>query len=138
MKTPKNDFFVAKSDFFVLSKRSSSEQLMCFNHNNYNHRDYVVNNEPIYSEPMVPPIEQANNSDKLTKFFPDPRDPVQISNHIYEYLVTQRASEAQNNNNNNVNENFVKRRRGSLSSSPSDGSSTTNSKLPDFSSGRKK
>ena len=89
------------------------------------HLDRDNNNEPIYSEPFPP-----ENNEKL-KFFPDPRDPVQISHHIYEYLVSKRNQMSSDNQN----------RRGSLSSSPSDGSSTNQSNSakqasPDFSSGK--
>ena len=93
------------------------------------HLDRDNNNEPIYSEPFPP-----ENNDKL-KFFPDPRDPVQISHHIYEYLVSKR------NHKNSQTLNCDQNRRGSLSSSPSDGSSTNQSAKqasPDFSSGKKK
>ena len=89
------------------------------------HLDRDNNNEPIYSEPFPP------ESPEKLKFFPDPRDPVQISHHIYEYLVKR---------NNQQNENQSQNRRGSLSSSPSDGSSTNQSSAkqpsPDFSSGK--
>ena len=90
------------------------------------HLDRDNNNEPIYSEPFPP------ESPEKIKFFPDPRDPVQISHHIYEYLVSKRNQISSDNNQN---------RRGSLSSSPSDGSSTNQSNSakqasPDFSSGK--
>ena len=47
-------------------------------------------NEPIYSEPLPPMCSQVKEAEVLRtnkKYFPDPNDPVQISNHIYEYLV---------------------------------------------------
>ena len=46
-------------------------------------------NEPIYSEPLPPMSSQVKEAEHRTniKYFPDPNDPVQISNHIYEYLV---------------------------------------------------
>ena len=46
-------------------------------------------NEPIYSEPLPPAQSQVKEAEHRTniKYFPDPNDPVQISNHIYEYLV---------------------------------------------------
>ena len=46
-------------------------------------------NEPIYSEPLPPTHSQVKEAEHRTniKYFPDPNDPVQISNHIYEYLV---------------------------------------------------
>lgn len=116
MKTPMNDFFNA-----VHSK--SNDQLDHVNNNN----------EPIYSEPFPPENESPN------KFYPDPHDPVQISNHIYEYLVSKRAA-AQAQAQSQENLISANKRRGSLSSSPSDGSSTNNSNKhqPDFSSGKPK
>ena len=103
--------------------------------------DHVNNNEPIYSEPF-PPENDHNGLNKsacmLNKFYPDPSDPVQISHHIYEYLVQskrQAESAAAKTQENLINIANIKR-RGSLSSSPSDGSSTNNSKQPDFSSGK--
>ena len=78
-----------------------------------------------------------NSSKPNGKFFPDPRDPVQINNHIYEYLVSKRVAEEHRRSQDNlINEKYNVKRRGSLSSSPSDGSSTNNSKQPDFSSGK--
>lgn len=52
-----------------------------------NHRD-----EPIYSEPIHPMTTQIREAERRTmlKYYPDPNDPVQISNHIYEYLVSRR------------------------------------------------
>ena len=108
------------------------------------------NSEPIYSEPFPPDQNEVNSSGPLLvssagsknhldgssvgiKFFPDPHDPVQISNHIYEYLVSKRVAEERRSQDNLINA----KRRGSLSSSPSDGSSTNNSKQPDFSSGKR-
>ena len=47
-------------------------------------------NEPIYSEPLPPMCSQVKEAEvhrTNAKYFPDPNDPVQISNHIYEYLV---------------------------------------------------
>ena len=112
------------NDFFGNASHSkSNDQLDAVNNNN----------EPIYSEPFPPENESAN------KFYPDPHDPVQISNHIYEYLVSKRAA-AQAVQASVSQENLISanKRRGSLSSSPSDGSSTNNSNKhqPDFSSGR--
>ena len=48
-----------------------------------------IMNEPIYSEPLPPTHSQVREAEHRTniKYFPDPNDPVQISNHIYEYLV---------------------------------------------------
>ena len=109
MKTP-NDYFVSRS----------ADQLDNVNNNN--------NSEPIYSEPF--PLESDLSVNSKRKFFPDPHDPVQISHHIYEYLVSKRGGGSQENLIS------VNKRRGSLSSSPSDGSSTNNSKPPDFSSGK--
>ena len=45
--------------------------------------------EPIYSEPLPPMNNQVKEAEhrKNIKYFPDPNDPVQISSHIYEYLV---------------------------------------------------
>lgn len=91
--------------------------------------DTLNNNEPIYSEPFPP-----ENEEPKMKFYPDPHDPVQISNHIYEYLVSKRVAQATSSSQENL---INAKRRGSLSSSPSDGSSTNNSKhQPDFSSGK--
>ena len=48
--------------------------------------------EPIYSEPLPPVASQIKEAERtMLKFYPDPNDPVQISNHIYEYLVTRRT-----------------------------------------------
>ena len=129
MKTPQDWSFVHHGH------SKSSDQLDHVNNNN--------NNEPIYSEPFPPEDIVGGNvgvGNNLTKFYPDPHDPVQISNHIYEYLVSKSRVKANNSNCNSSQENLpfnLKHRRGSLSSSPSDGSSTNNSKhQPDFSSGR--
>jgi hypothetical protein len=47
--------------------------------------------EPIYSEPLPPITSQIREAEKTKlRYFPDPSDPVQISNHIYEYLVNRR------------------------------------------------
>ncbi len=83
--------------------------------------------EPIYSEPLPP---NNDSSEGLTpsppggeiKYYPDPHDPVQIHNHIYEYLV----SKTNLNGGGKIQNGHNSKRRGSLSSSPSDGSSSTN------------
>ena len=69
------------------SKNKQSEQM---NRNN-NSRNI---NEPIYSEPLPPLSSQVKEAEhrKNIKYFPDPNDPVQISNHIYEYLVKKSKS----------------------------------------------
>ena len=48
--------------------------------------------EPIYSEPLPPMSSQIREAERTTlRFYPNPNDPVQISNHIYEYLVSRRS-----------------------------------------------
>ena len=132
MKTP--------SDFYVIHNHSkSNETLDHFNNNNNHNRE-----EPIYSEPFPPENDILIKNDhvnKQLKYYPDPRDPVQISNHIYEYLVSKKAQQELNHSNEVETNHLIpnsKHRRGSLSSSPSDGSSTNHSKQPDFSSGKLK
>lgn len=125
---------VAPSKNYHFRSRSSSGRFRhmktpadfhpAFQSRSNDHLDRDNNNEPIYSEPFPP------ESPEKLKFFPDPRDPVQISHHIYEYLVKRNNQQNENSQN----------RRGSLSSSPSDGSSTNQSSAkqpsPDFSSGK--
>jgi len=159
MKTP-NDYFGGSSGgnnypasfsrekpHQHLSSKSNDQLADHVNNNNNNNHN---NSEPIYSEPFPPDQNELNSSGSGQspllvsngsknhhhqsmgiKFFPDPHDPVQISNHIYEYLVSKRVAEERRSQDNLINA----KRRGSLSSSPSDGSSTNNSKQPDFSSG---
>ena len=58
-------------------------------------------NEPIYSEPLPPtqcPVKEAEHRTNI-KYFPDPNDPVQISHHIYEYLV-KKSKPMENNGHN--------------------------------------
>ncbi|CAB4054770.1 unnamed protein product [Lepeophtheirus salmonis] len=106
-----------------------------------------MESEPIYSEPITPPPSQqkGNHLPSLQKgmIYPDPRDPVQICNHIYEYLVNRKTDASHNdemssppdyvkshNNNYLVNKKGGWRRcGGSLSSSPSSGSSSHSRKL---------
>ena len=158
MKTP-NDYFGGSSSgnnypasfsrekpsHQHLSSKSNDQLADHVNNNNNNNHN---NSEPIYSEPFPPDQNELNSSGSGQspllvsngsknhhgiKFFPDPHDPVQISNHIYEYLVSKRVAEERRSQDNLINA----KRRGSLSSSPSDGSSTNNSKQPDFSSGKR-
>ena len=152
MKTPGNN--PAANDYFgnVGSNNHATIHLMSSKSNDQ--LDNVNNNstssEPIYSEPFPPDHQnfevselKSSQSHQLNskiisskangKFFPDPRDPVQINNHIYEYLVSKRVAEEHRRSQDNL---INVKRRGSLSSSPSDGSSTNNSKQPDFSSGK--
>ena len=148
MKTP--------SDFYVIQNHSkSNETLDHFNNNNHHHHNLAGNSnspreEPIYSEPFPPENDLSHHHvgvgnniashavNKQLKFYPDPRDPVQISNHIYEFLVSSKkgGSKSEEVITHLIPTNASKR-RGSLSSSPSDGSSTNHSKQPDFSSGRR-
>ena len=127
-----------QTNIHLMSSKSNDQLADHVNNNN--------NSEPIYSEPFPPdvtlqnedlllerPKKSSSNDSGLPKFFPDPHDPVQISNHIYEYLVSKRVAEERRSQDNLINA----KRRGSLSSSPSDGSSTNNSKQPDFSSGKR-
>ena len=57
-----------------------------------------IPNEPIYSEPLPPISSQVKEAEHRTniKYFPDPNDPVQISNHIYEYLVKKSNKSSEN------------------------------------------
>jgi hypothetical protein len=151
MKNP-NDYFGPGSsngnqhqtNIHLMSSKSNDQLADHVNNNN--------NSEPIFSEPFPPDNQnfevselKSSQSHQLNskiisskangKFFPDPRDPVQISNHIYEYLVSKRVAEEHRRSQDNL---INVKRRGSLSSSPSDGSSTNNSKQPDFSSGKTK
>ena len=151
MKTPGNN-----PDYFANGLGSNNHATIHLMSSKSNDQlDNVNNNstsEPIYSEPFPPDhpnfdevSEQLKSSHQLCnskiinsskpngKFFPDPRDPVQINNHIYEYLVSKRVAEEHRRSQDNL---INVKRRGSLSSSPSDGSSTNNSKQPDFSSGK--
>ena len=115
--------------------------------------------EPIYSEPLPPVTPQIREAERtMLRFYPDPNDPVQISNHIYEYLVSRRTdastqsctAQKQNGAKNNkanagqkssallhhdvvvvdADEMRRRRRRGSLasSSSPSSASGSTSKK----------
>ena len=157
MKTPGNN-----PDYFANGLGSNNHATIHLMSSKSNDQlDNVNNNsnssEPIYSEPFPPDhqnfdevseLKSSQNHHQLNskiinsskpngKFFPDPRDPVQINNHIYEYLVSKRVAEEHRRSQDNlINEKYNVKRRGSLSSSPSDGSSTNNSKQPDFSSGK--
>lgn len=136
MKTP--------SDFYVIQNHSKSNETLDHFNNNNNHHNHS-REEPIYSEPFPPENEMndlkshhhLNHHGSKIKYYPDPSDPVQISNHIYEYLVSKKA-ENQLHGMPNEEPHLIPsvKRRGSLSSSPSDGSSTNHSKQPDFSSGK--
>ena len=50
--------------------------------------------EPIYSEPLPPMAMQVREAEKKSvqkQCYPNPSEPAQISQHIYEYLVTRRS-----------------------------------------------
>ena len=152
MKTPGSN---PAADYFGNGGSNNHATIHLMSSKSNDQLDNVNNNstsEPIYSEPFPPdhqnfePVSELKSSQshhqlnsKIIsskangKFFPDPRDPVQINNHIYEYLVSKRVAEEHRRSQDNL---INVKRRGSLSSSPSDGSSTNNSKQPDFSSGK--
>ena len=151
MKTPGSN---PAADYFGNGGSNNHATIHLMSSKSNDQLDNVNNNstsEPIYSEPFPPDHQnfevvselKSSQSHQLNskiisskangKFFPDPRDPVQINNHIYEYLVSKRVAEEHRRSQDNL---INVKRRGSLSSSPSDGSSTNNSKQPDFSSGK--
>lgn len=84
------------------NKNKSNHQ---HNNNNSNHHHP---DEPIYSEPLPPMSSQVREAERtVLKFYPDPTDPVQISNHIYEYLVTRRSdASTQSGKKNNKNKDY--------------------------------
>ena len=152
MKTPGSN---PAADYFGNGGSNNHATIHLMSSKSNDQLDNVNNNstsEPIYSEPFPPDhqnfevvseLKSSQSHHQLNskiisskangKFFPDPRDPVQINNHIYEYLVSKRVAEEHRRSQDNL---INVKRRGSLSSSPSDGSSTNNSKQPDFSSGK--
>jgi len=81
------------------------------------------NNEPIYCEPLPPPTMSRAGDRNAIKYFPDPSNPNQITDHIYEYLVSRRPEIEEPPPKPVLNRGRQVRRaskRGSLSSSPSD------------------
>ena len=90
-------------------------------------RDTRQSSEPIYCEPLPPPCmarsaEVRELERSSVKFFPDPSNPTQISDHIYEYLVSRKPDGCPPPKP-PLNRGRLPRRpgkRGSLSSSPSD------------------
>lgn len=62
------------------------------NHNKPASPSTEEDDEPIYSEPLPPVTHQIREAGRTAlKYFPDPASPVQISSHIYEYLVSRRS-----------------------------------------------
>jgi hypothetical protein len=114
--------------------------------------------EPIYSEPLPPMTSQVREAERKTMlkqssgYYPNPHDPVQISNHIYEYLVTRRSDASSTQLVNGSSEKAANagctgavpkgkpsagRRGGSLASSPSSTASSSSKRdSQDSNSGR--